>query len=79
MTKVKDHLQAPMLLASILERTTEIRVIMTNGVVVRIAEDDMNRAKRMLKMSAQLKAVDVEEGQALVQFGATEYFLLFKE
>lgn len=77
--KVKDHLQDPNLLASILERTVEIKVIMTNGVVIRIAEDDMNRAKRMLKMSAQLKAVDVEEGQALVQFGATEYFLLFKE
>lgn len=77
--KVKEHLQEPNLLASILERTVEIKVIMTNGVVIRIAEDDMNRAKRMLKMSAQLKAVDVEEGQALVQFGATEYFLLFKE
>lgn len=79
MTKVKDHLQAPMLLTSILERTSEIRVIMANGVVVRIAEDDLYRAKRMLRMSGQLKAVDIEEGQALVQFGATEYFLLFEE
>lgn len=52
---------------------------MTNGVVVRIAEDDLYRAKRMLRMSGQLKAVDIEEGQALVQFGATEYFLLFEE